>query len=79
MLTYSISMIWTYIYQLGCLPSPQLTLPEGTQERFRHTLTACRMCPGRVNVTTFGGCPQYVFGDDARQKLAETTVMEFGK
>ena len=75
----TISMIWTCIHQLICLPSPQLTLPESTQARFGHTLTACRMCPGRVNATTFGGCPKFVFGDDAKQKLAETTVMEFGK
>ena len=64
-----------------CLPSPQLTLPEGTQPRWGHTLTACRMCPGRIHATTFGGCPKYereISGDD-HQKLAETTVMEFGK
>ena len=40
---------------------------------------ACRMCPGRVHTTTFGGCPQFVLGHDAKQKLAETLVMEFGE
>ena len=64
---------------VSCLPSLQLTLPEGTQARFGHTLTACRMCPDRINTTTFGGCPKFVFGDDAKQKLSETTVMEFGE
>ena len=66
---------------VSCLPSPQLTLPEGTPPRWGHTLTACRMCPGRVHATTFGGCPDYVYGqpDDAQPKLAETTVMEFGE
>ena len=64
------------------LPSlTQLTLPEGTQPRWGHTLTACSVCPGRVHATTFGGVPegQLEKSDDAKQKLAETTVMEFGK
>ena len=64
------------------LPSlTQLTLPEGTQPRWGHTLTACSVCPGRVHTTTFGGVPEGQLGklDDAKQKLAETTVMEFGK
>ena len=72
-------MIFNLHPSISCLPSPQLTLPEGTRPRFGHTLTACRMCPNRVNTTTFGGCPQYVLGGDAKQKLAETTVMEFGE
>ena len=64
-----------------CLPSPQLTLPEGTQPRWGHTLTACSVCPGRIHTTTFGGIPEGQIGkpDDAKQKLAETTVMEFGE
>ena len=72
-------MIFNLHPSISCLPSPQLTLPECTQARFGHTLTACRMCPDRVNTTTFGGCPQYVIGADAKEKLAETTVMEFGE
>ena len=66
---------------VSCLPSSQLTLPEGTQARCGHTLTACRMCPGRIHATTFGGCPNYVFGqpDYAQPKIAETLVMEFGE
>ena len=66
---------------VSCLPSPQLTLPEGTQARFGHTLTPCGVCPGRVHATTFGGCPKYEreISEDDHQKLAETTVMEFGK
>ena len=64
-----------------CLPSPQLTLPEGTQPRWGHTLTACSVCPGRIHTTTFGGIPEGQVGkpDDAKVKLAETTVMEFGE
>ena len=64
-----------------CPPSPQLTLPEGTQPRWGHTLTACSVCPGRVHATTFGGVPEGQVGKsaDAKQKLAETTVMEFGE
>ena len=61
--------------------SPQLTLPEGTQPRRGHTLTACSVCPGRIHTTTFGGIPAGQFGilDDAKEKLAETIVMEFGE
>ena len=64
-----------------CPPSSQLTLPEGTQPRWAHTLTACSVCPGRVHATTFGGVPegQLEKSDDAREKLAETIVMKFGK
>ena len=59
--------------------SPQLDLPEGTQLRFGHTVTAYSVCPGRVHTTTFGGCPVYAFNKDSEKKIAETTVMEFGK
>ena len=70
-----------YIHLSLAPPSPQLTLPEGTQPRWGHTLTACSVCPGRVHATTFGGVPEGQWGkpDDAAQKLAETTVMEFSK
>ena len=68
---------------VSCLLSPQLTLPEGTQVRFGHTLTACRMCPGRVHAIAFGGSPKWEYhlgkAEDAHLKLTETTVMEFGK
>ena len=73
---------WSCIHwSVSCFPSPQLTLPEGTLPRWGHTVTACRMCPGRVHATTFGGCPYFVHGqlDVARPKIAETTVMEFGE
>ena len=72
-------MILNLYPSVSCFLSPQLTLPEGIQARFGHTLTACRMFPGQVYATTFGGCPNYVLGDDAKQKLSETTVMEFGE
>ena len=62
-------------------PSPQLTLPEGTQPRWGHTLTSCMKGESRVHMTTFGGCPLYDLqvSDDALPKLADTTVLEFGE
>ena len=62
------------------LSSLQLTLPEGTQPRWGHTVTSFRI-NDRVHATTFGGCPDFVMNrplDDC-PKLAETTVMEFGE
>ena len=66
---------------VSCLPSPQLTLPEGTQPRFWHTLTAFEMDQGRVHATAFGGCSRFVHGgsDDDQSKLADTAVLEFGE
>ena len=66
---------------VSCLPSPQLTLPEDTQPRNGHTLTACKMEESRVHATTFGGCPSYdpKATDDSLPKLADTTVLEFGE
>ena len=66
---------------VSCLPSPQLTLPEGTQPRWGHTLTAFKMGKGRVHATTFGGGSKW---DSERRdrdipKLADTTVLEFGE
>ena len=61
--------------------SPQLTLPEGTQPRWGHTLTCCRMGESRTHVTTFGGGSKYYVGikDSDIPKLADTTVLEFGE
>ena len=66
---------------VSCLPSPQLTLPEGTQPRYAHTLTAFKMDQGRVHATTFGGCPSFDPDrpDDDDPKLADTAVLEFGE
>ena len=63
-------------------PFPKLTLPDGTQPRWGHTLTAFRMDETRINATTFGGCPSS--GDlhrsyDDDPKLSDTTVLEFGE
>ena len=65
----------------SCLPSPQLTLPKGTQPRWGHTLTSCRMGENRIHVTTFGGGSKYYPGikDSDIPKLADTTVLEFGE
>ena len=45
------------------------------------TATALSLGPGRTQVTMFGGCPKWEVGKsiDAQQKLADTTVLEFGK
>ena len=59
--------------------SPQLDLPEGTPQRFGHTVTAYSVCSGRIHTTTFGGCPVYAFNKDSEKKIAQTTVMEFGE
>ena len=63
------------------LPSLQLTLPEGTQPRFGHTVTSFRLDKETVNTTTFGGCPEWDSNrsNDDDPKLADTTVMEFGE
>ena len=62
-------------------PSTQLTLPEGAQPRMYHTATALSLGPGWTQVTMFGGCPKWELGkpSDALQKLANTTVLDFGE
>ena len=66
---------------LCCLPSLQLTLPEGTLPRWGHTVTSYQVDQRRIHATTFGGCPDFdlnrSYDDDP--KLADTTVMEFGE
>ena len=66
---------------LCCPPSLQLTLPEGTQPRSGHTVTSFRLDKDRVHATTFGGCPDFDPNRsiDDYPRLADTTVMEFGK
>ena len=65
--------------------SLQLTLPDHNNiivmlPRCAHSITAILLAPGLIEVTVFGGCPQY----DSRQldeelpKLAGTTIMTFG-
>ena len=62
------------------LSSLQFTLPEGTQLRWGHTVTAFKLDDNRVHATTFGGCPDYdPNGSDDDSKLADTTVMDFGE
>ena len=65
-------------YPLNSLPSPQLTFPEG---RMWHSTTALSLGPGWTQVTMFGGCPKWESGKshDAQQKLAKTTVLDFGE
>ena len=62
-------------------PSPQLILPEGAQPRMWHTATALSLGPGWTQVTVFGGSPKLEGGksDNAQQKLAKTTVLDFGE
>ena len=61
--------------------SPQLTLSRDAQPRMYHTATALSLGPGRIQVTMFGGCPKWEWGksEDAQQKLAKTTVLDFGE
>ena len=61
--------------------SPQLTLPGDAQPRIWHTATALSLGPGRTRVTMFGGSPKFEKGktDDTQQKVAKTTVLEFGE
>ena len=63
------------------LPSLQLTLPEGTQPRWGHTVTSYQVDQRKIHTTTFGGCPEYDLSRSAddHPKLADTTVMEFGE
>ena len=72
----------TMHHGLCCLPSLQLTLPEGTQPRWGHTVTSFPISEDKVHATTFGGCPANIspsWSDDDYPKLADTTVMEFGE
>ena len=59
----------------------QLTLPEGAQPRMWHTATALSLGPGLTQVTMFGGCPKWEREKslDTQQKLAKTTVLDFGE
>ena len=63
------------------LISPQLTLPEDAKPHLLHTATALCSGPGQTEVIMFGGCPKFESGKsfDAQQKLAKTTVLEFGE
>jgi len=63
------------------LPSLQLTLPEGTQPRWGHTVTSYQVDKRSIHVTTFGGSPEWDFKKsyDDDPKLDDTTVMEFGE
>ena len=73
-------VICQYQFNSACI-SPQLTLPEGAQSRIWHSTTALSLGPGWTQVTMFGGCPKWEWGKslDAQQKLAKTTVLEFGE
>ena len=61
--------------------SRQLTLPGDAQPRMYHTATALSLGQGRTQVTMFGGCPKWELGksEDTQQKLAKTTVLDFGE
>ena len=66
---------------LCSFPSLQLTLPEGTQPRWGHTVTSFQLDEETVLTATFGGCQEYDLkrSEDDEPKLADTTVMEFGE
>ena len=72
---YTVYSLFFLNLPVSCLPSPQLTLPEGIQPRWGHTLTSCRIGESRVHATTFGGSINW----DLNTKLADTMVLEFGE
>ena len=77
-----VNILDTTYHGLCGLPSLQLTLPEGTQPRWGHTVTSFPISEDKVHATTFGGCPtdfDSSGSDDDDPKLADTTVMEFGE
>ena len=59
----------------------QVDVP-GLQARFSHSATAFSLCPGVMEVTLFGGCPEWPSnaktGADLPQ-IANTTVLRFGE
>jgi len=82
--TFCCSAISTSLYYMlmihDFLSAPQLALPEGTQARLRHTVTAFSLEPERTQVTMLGGCPKWDLEKppQAQSKISETTVLEFG-
>ena len=63
--------------------SLQLHLPESDMlPRYCHSVAAIELAPGLIEVTVFGGCPQFDIrtkGLLGQAKVAETVVMSFGK
>ena len=60
----------------------QLTLPDHSMlSRDSHTVTAISLAPGLIEVTVFGGCPQFDPGLSLEKepKLAATAILNFGK
>lgn len=59
----------------------QLDILEDVQPRMLHTATAFSLCPGRTQVTKFGGCPMWEKRNSTEDqpKIATTTVLEFGE
>ena len=80
-LTSNSDVVTQFMISTQFLISPQLTLPGDAQPRLWHTITALSLQPGRTQVTVFGGSPKWESGksDAALQKLAKTTVLEFGE
>ncbi len=62
----------------------QVDVP-GLQARFNHSATAFSLCPGLMEVTLFGGCPQWPSIDaDVPQmadlpQIANTIVLRFSE
>ena len=61
--------------------SLQLSVPKDVQPRMGHTATALSLGLGKTQVTMFGGCLKFELekSHNAQEKIAETTLLEFGK
>ena len=60
----------------------QVTLPDGSLPRWRHSITAVTLCPGLVDVVVFGGCPDDFDSKKPAKdhhKIAETSVITFSE
>jgi hypothetical protein len=66
------------ITQFAILPVPQVQ-SLSTQPRFNHSATAISLCPGLVEVITFGGCPEWPRNNVDLPQIAKTTVLRFGE
>ena len=60
----------------------QVTLPDGSLQRIRHSTTAITLCPGLVEVIVFGGTTEDYVTDkpySSYSRIAETTIITFGE
>ena len=81
-LAWVVSCICSEWYKVMCSDHLQVTLPDGSLQRRRHSATAITLCPGLVEVIIFGGTTEdFVDGkpDISYSRIAETTIITFGE